>query len=105
MILNGQDAGAVDQAVAVLAAGGLVAFPTETVYGLGADASSDAAVAGIFAFRHPKADAIAQQLKQKNIHIMAHAGRLRVAVHGYNTSTDIETFLRELKAALQDAGN
>ncbi|MCE0504477.1 threonylcarbamoyl-AMP synthase [Roseivivax sp. GX 12232] len=29
--------------------GGLVAFPTETVYGLGADASSDAAVAGIFA--------------------------------------------------------
>ena len=29
-------------------AGGLVAFPTETVYGLGADASSDAAVARIF---------------------------------------------------------
>ncbi|MEM7337333.1 MAG: L-threonylcarbamoyladenylate synthase [Actinomycetota bacterium] len=29
--------------------GGLVAFPTETVYGLGADASSDAAVARIFA--------------------------------------------------------
>ena len=33
----------------VLRAGGLVAFPTETVYGLGADASSDAAVARIFA--------------------------------------------------------
>jgi L-threonylcarbamoyladenylate synthase len=32
----------------VLQAGGLVAFPTETVYGLGADAGSDAAVAGIF---------------------------------------------------------
>ena len=30
-------------------AGGLVAFPTETVYGLGADATSDAAVARIFA--------------------------------------------------------
>ncbi len=29
--------------------GGLVAFPTETVYGLGADATSDAAVARIFA--------------------------------------------------------
>lgn len=29
--------------------GGLVAFPTETVYGLGADALSDHAVAGIFA--------------------------------------------------------
>jgi len=49
MILNGQDTDAVAQAAAVLAAGGLVAFPTETVYGLGADASSDAAVAGIFA--------------------------------------------------------
>ncbi|MDP6952388.1 MAG: L-threonylcarbamoyladenylate synthase, partial [Alphaproteobacteria bacterium] len=28
--------------------GGLVAFPTETVYGLGADATNDAAVAHIF---------------------------------------------------------
>lgn len=32
-----------------LAAGGLVAFPTETVYGLGADATNAAAVAGIYA--------------------------------------------------------
>src|SRR4051812_50184567 len=37
------------RAVAVLAGGGLVAFPTETVYGLGADAASDAAVGRIFA--------------------------------------------------------
>lgn len=37
------------EAAARLAAGGLVAFPTETVYGLGADASSDAAVAKIYA--------------------------------------------------------
>jgi len=37
------------RAIAVLEGGGLVAFPTETVYGLGADASSDAAVARIFA--------------------------------------------------------
>jgi len=36
-------------AARVLAAGGLVAFPTETVYGLGADAGSAAAVARIFA--------------------------------------------------------
>lgn len=33
----------------ILRGGGLVAFPTETVYGLGADALSRAAVAGIFA--------------------------------------------------------
>ncbi len=56
MILNGQDTGAVAQAAAVLAAGGLVAFPTETVYGLGADASNDAAVAGIFAAKGRPSD-------------------------------------------------
>ena len=38
----------VDNAVAVLRAGGLVAFPTETVYGLGADAANPAAVKRIF---------------------------------------------------------
>ena len=32
----------------LLAAGKLVAFPTETVYGLGADATNDKAVASIF---------------------------------------------------------
>ncbi len=36
-------------AVEGLQAGQLVAFPTETVYGLGADATSDAAVARVFA--------------------------------------------------------
>jgi L-threonylcarbamoyladenylate synthase len=39
------------RAVAVLRAGGLVAFPTETVYGLGADAGNDAAVSRIFAVK------------------------------------------------------
>lgn len=33
----------------VLAAGGLVAFPTETVYGLGADATNPAAIASLYA--------------------------------------------------------
>ncbi|MGH2342184.1 L-threonylcarbamoyladenylate synthase [Segnochrobactraceae bacterium EtOH-i3] len=37
------------EAVAVLAGGGLVALPTETVYGLAADATSDDAVARIYA--------------------------------------------------------
>ena len=46
------------QAVDVLQRGGLVAFPTETVYGLGADASNPEAVGRIFAVkgrpaRHP----------------------------------------------------
>jgi L-threonylcarbamoyladenylate synthase len=38
----------IKQAVRLLRGGGLVAFPTETVYGLGADATSEAAVADIF---------------------------------------------------------
>ena len=48
MILDGQSPAAIAEAAGVLRAGGRVAFPTETVYGLGADATSDAAVAGIF---------------------------------------------------------
>ncbi len=36
------------RAAEILHAGGLVAFPTETVYGLGGDARNDRAVAGIF---------------------------------------------------------
>src|SRR5215470_20291945 len=43
------DAAAVRAAADGLAAGALVAFPTETVYGLGADAGNAAAVARIYA--------------------------------------------------------
>jgi L-threonylcarbamoyladenylate synthase len=43
--------GAVKDARSVLAAGGLVAFPTETVYGLGADATNDKAVAKLYAVK------------------------------------------------------
>lgn len=49
MILPGADPQSVLEAARRIQAGGLVGFPTETVYGLGADASSDQAVAGIFA--------------------------------------------------------
>ncbi len=39
----------IDAAAKSLRAGGLVAFPTETVYGLGADATNGLAVAGLYA--------------------------------------------------------
>jgi L-threonylcarbamoyladenylate synthase len=42
------DAAAVAAAAQILAAGGLVAFPTETVYGLGADATNGRAVARLY---------------------------------------------------------
>jgi L-threonylcarbamoyladenylate synthase len=40
---------AIAQAAAILRAGGLVGFPTETVYGLGADATNGLAVAALYA--------------------------------------------------------
>ncbi len=43
------DVEGIAEAAATLARGGLVAFPTETVYGLGADAGNGQAVAGIYA--------------------------------------------------------
>ena len=42
------DSEAVAEAARCLAAGGLVAFPTETVYGLGADAQDGIAVARLY---------------------------------------------------------
>ena len=45
-----------DEAVRLLQAGELVAFPTETVYGLGADAANPEAVAKIFAAKGRPAD-------------------------------------------------
>jgi L-threonylcarbamoyladenylate synthase len=41
----------VRRAAEILRAGGLVAFPTETVYGLGADASSEAALRKLYAVK------------------------------------------------------
>ena len=56
MILDGRDPASVSAAAQALRAGELVGLPTETVYGLGADAASDAAVAKIFAAKGRPAD-------------------------------------------------
>ncbi len=55
-IASGNDTAAVERAAAELVAGELVAFPTETVYGLGARADDDAAVAKIFAAKGRPSD-------------------------------------------------
>jgi L-threonylcarbamoyladenylate synthase len=47
-MIENTSTGSIERAAALLRAGELVAFPTETVYGLGADATSDDAVARIF---------------------------------------------------------
>ncbi len=48
MILDGRLPSSIDAAARALRAGQLLGLPTETVYGLAADAASDAAVAQIF---------------------------------------------------------
>ncbi len=46
----------IDDAVRILRAGGVIVLPTETVYGLAADAENDAAIARVFAIKHRPAD-------------------------------------------------
>ena len=50
------DPAVLEQAAQILSSGGLVAFPTETVYGLGANGLSDLAVRQIFAAKGRPAD-------------------------------------------------
>ncbi|MCI5851975.1 MAG: threonylcarbamoyl-AMP synthase [Sutterellaceae bacterium] len=52
MILTKEEEARVARAAEVLERGGLVAFPTETVYGLGADADNEEAVGKVFAAKH-----------------------------------------------------
>ena len=61
-------------------------------------------VAGILAFRHPQAEALHRHLHSQNIHVMSHAGRLRIALHGYNTMHDVERLLAELRIGLKHVG-
>src|SRR5262249_32326223 len=76
---------AVAHAARVLAAGGLVAFPTETVYGLGADATSGEAVARLYeakgrpAFNPLIAHAAALAAARALAHFDAAAERLAAA--------------------------
>ena len=56
MLLDGSTAEVIYRAATHIAEGELVAFPTETVYGLGARADSDAAVAKIFSTKGRPSD-------------------------------------------------
>ncbi|NCA18212.1 MAG: aminotransferase class V-fold PLP-dependent enzyme [Actinobacteria bacterium] len=55
---------------------------------------------GIISFTHPDYERINNFLHQENIHVMSHAGRMRIAVHGYNDEADIDRFLETLQKAL-----
>jgi L-threonylcarbamoyladenylate synthase len=58
-IADASDSEALKEAAQIIRNGGLVAFPTETVYGLGADAGNSAAVARIFEVKaRPRIDPV-----------------------------------------------
>ncbi len=56
LVRDASDKGAIEWAAGILRSGGLVAFPTETVYGLGADGLNGEAVARIFEAKGRPAD-------------------------------------------------
>lgn len=56
---------------------------------------------GILAFQHPRSTELQAALEHENIHVMHNAGRIRIAVHGYNTQDDIQQFLRVLATLLR----
>jgi len=65
-LINGFTTTAIAKAVSILKAGGLVAFPTETVYGLGADALNPYAVAKIFEIKkRPRFDPLIVHVGEK----------------------------------------
>jgi len=55
---------------------------------------------GILAFQHPRSAEIHAALERENVHVMHHAGRIRVAVHGYNTREDVDRFVSVLGTLL-----
>jgi len=57
---------------------------------------------GILAFQHPRNTELHAALERENIHVMHNAGRIRIAVHGYNTTEDIGQFLRVLETLLRN---
>jgi L-threonylcarbamoyladenylate synthase len=79
------DAASVADAARILAGGGLVAFPTETVYGLGADATNGRAVAHLYeakgrpAFNPLIAHVVDRQAAQALARFDADAARLAAA--------------------------
>lgn len=55
---------------------------------------------GIVAFRHPESAALHAALEGAGIHTMHHAGRIRIALHGYNTLEDVQRFLAVMERAI-----
>jgi selenocysteine lyase/cysteine desulfurase len=52
---------------------------------------------GILAFRHADSQRLHDLLERESIRVMHHAGRIRVAIHGYNTADDVDRLLDAIR--------
>ncbi|MCP5556289.1 MAG: aminotransferase class V-fold PLP-dependent enzyme [Verrucomicrobiaceae bacterium] len=81
----------------------LVAQAHEGLKGLGIQPMAPAqptCSSGILAFQHPDSAKIAEALLAANIHVMHHAGRIRIALHGYNAEAHVIALLSTMRQHL-----
>jgi len=90
MILSTTAPESIAACAASVRAGDLIGLPTETVYGLGADADNDAAVAKIFAAKGRPAD------HPLIVHVSAHDGGMSGAAH---FAAQVPPFAQQLMSA------
>ena len=53
---------------------------------------------GIVAFKHARSATLHEALDAEQIHVMHQAGRIRIAVHGYNSQEDVSRLLSILES-------
>lgn len=75
---------------------GLIALGLKPMSPLHADRPT-----GILAFMHERSAEIHAALEKADVHVMHSAGRIRLAVHGYNTAADIQRALKVLGEVVQ----
>jgi len=63
---------------------------------LGMNPMSPNSGSGIVAFQHAHDAEVGAALLEENVHVMTHAGRIRIAVHGYSQMDDAEKILEIL---------
>ena len=90
MILSASDPASIATCADTLRAGGLIGLPTETVYGLAADAGNDVAVAQIFAAKGRPAD------HPLIVHVSAHDGGMSGVAH---FAAQVPPFAQQLMSA------
>ncbi|WP_176220789.1 aminotransferase class V-fold PLP-dependent enzyme [Cohnella massiliensis] len=56
--------------------------------------------AGNITFRHDEAEAVAARLRKRGIYVMGGDGRVRISVHAFNDSADVETLIGQLPDCL-----